>query len=312
MTIDCHICKAAAAENVPGRDWPLISCRRCGQYGATESACAVLQRLQFTQREIANASGWIRERWGIQLTRQDVAFLQRLATPDPHTRAMKVLHQLEAHSAQVGSSFSFQLRNEVTMAEWLGASWSVSADEFKYLLCDYLLKLGFVDGNYAANIDHVGDVVITPAGYAELARQRTQVGTSSQIGFCAMWFDARLRVVWDDAIKPAIEAAGYEAKRIDDIDHNNRIDDEIIATIRKSRFIVADFTGNRNGVYFEAGLAAGLNIPVIWSVREARLKKVHFDNRQYNFVTWTLAELPEFRKRLQNRIEATIGRATLS
>lgn len=38
----------------------------------------------------------------------------------------------------------------------------------------------------------------------------------------------------------------------------NRIDDEIIGRIRASRFIVADFTGHRPGVYFEAGMMLGL------------------------------------------------------
>lgn len=41
-------------------------------------------------------------------------------------------------------------------------------------------------------------------------------------------------------------------------EHSNKIDDEIIGEIRRSAFIVADFTGHRGGVYFEAGFAMGL------------------------------------------------------
>jgi len=33
------------------------------------------------------------------------------------------------------------------------------------------------------------------------------------------------------------------------------------------RFIVADFTGQRGGVYFEAGYALGLRKPVIWTCK---------------------------------------------
>ena len=76
-------------------------------------------------------------------------------------------------------------------------------------------------------------------------------------------------------------------------------------------FVVADYTGNRGGVYFEAGLAMGLGIPVFWTYREGRLDRIHFDTRQYNFVPWTLNALDDFRTRLQNRIEATIGRGPI-
>ena len=34
--------------------------------------------------------------------------------------------------------------------------------------------------------------------------------------------------------------------------------DRIIAQIRASKFVVADFTRNRGGVYYEAGFALGL------------------------------------------------------
>lgn len=129
---------------------------------------------------------------------------------------------------------------------------------------------------------------------------------------------------YDNGIKLAIEDAGYDCMRIDNQEHNNRIDDEIIAEIRKSRFVVADFTAGccemcdtckhstncldkvrpRGGVYFEAGYANGLGIEVIWTVRKDQLDQVHFDARQYNFIDYETAE--ELRTRLRNRIKATI------
>jgi hypothetical protein len=71
---------------------------------------------------------------------------------------------------------------------------------------------------------------------------------------------------------------------------------------------VADFTGERGGVYFEAGFALGLGRQVIWTVREDVLDKVHFDNRQYNFIVWKSSGLDKFAERLGLRIEATVGR----
>lgn len=46
--------------------------------------------------------------------------------------------------------------------------------------------------------------------------------------------------------------------------HNNKIDDQIVAEIRRSKLVLVDATGARPNAYFEAGFAAGLGIPVIW------------------------------------------------
>jgi nucleoside 2-deoxyribosyltransferase len=121
-----------------------------------------------------------------------------------------------------------------------------------------------------------------------------------------MWFDESVKPA-SAAMHKAIAGAGYHPVRLDQVEHNNKIDDEIIATIRRSKFLVADLTGHRGGVYFEAGFALGLGLPVIWLCREDDIQQVHFDNRQYNFITWRLNELDDLERRLRNRIEATLG-----
>ena len=126
-----------------------------------------------------------------------------------------------------------------------------------------------------------------------------------------MWFDNSMDGVWEHAIKPGIEDAGYEPVRIDRKEHVNKIDDEIIGELRRARFVVADFThgeaGPRGGVYYEAGFAHGRNIPVIFSCRKDAIRKVHFDTRQYNHIVWEAGKLDEFRNRLTKRIGAVIG-----
>ena len=92
--------------------------------------------------------------------------------------------------------------------------------------------------------------------------------------------------------------------RMDLKEHNQKICDAIIAEIRRSRFLVADFTGHRGGVYFEAGYALGLGIPVIWTCREDELADTHFDTRQYNHVVWKNEK--DLFEKLKRRIEATI------
>jgi hypothetical protein len=44
--------------------------------------------------------------------------------------------------------------------------------------------------------------------------------------------------------------------------------------------------GHRGGVYFEAGFAMGLGLPVFWTCRQDDLDKLHFDIRQYNCIDW--------------------------
>lgn len=68
--------------------------------------------------------------------------------------------------------------------------------------------------------------------------------------------------------------------------------------------MVADFTGHRHGVYFEAGFAMGLGIPVIWLCQEDEIDKTHFDTRQYNHILWNSAE--DLYQKLLNRIQATV------
>ena len=105
-----------------------------------------------------------------------------------------------------------------------------------------------------------------------------------------MWFDESLDEAFKYGIEPAIEQTGYKPLRIDQKEHVNKIDDEIIAELRRSRFVVADFThgddGARGGVYYEAGFAHGLDLPVIFTCREDAVEALHFDTEHYNHIVW--------------------------
>ena len=129
--------------------------------------------------------------------------------------------------------------------------------------------------------------------------------------FVAMWFDKETDDAYEKAIIPAIEDAGYKPYRVDKDHHNGKIDDLIIAEIRNSRFIIADFTSKpkepRGGVYFEAGFAYGLEIPVIWTCRKDLIDDIHFDTRQYNHILWDDDNLPDFRKRIYYSIGKNVG-----
>ena len=88
--------------------------------------------------------------------------------------------------------------------------------------------------------------------------------------------------------------------------HIERIDTKIVTEIRNSRFLVADVTLQRPGVYFEAGYALGLGLPVFWCVRNDDLKNVHFDTRQYNHIVWDNAQ--HLAEQLHLFVTAIIGK----
>ena len=165
--------------------------------------------------------------------------------------------------------------NEYNIAylELLAYSGCVNKDELDYLL-NYLDECGlikFVTKNARFRI-----CILTVAGHTRLAELEKTFVTSSE-AFVAMWFDPSMDNAWEEGFEPAIHEAGYKPMRIDKHEHANKIDDEIIAGIRRARFLVADFTygddGERGGVYYEAGFAHGLDIPVFFTCRKGFLKK---------------------------------------
>lgn len=174
---------------------------------------------------------------------------------------------------------------------------------------DYLTGKGVI----AKGPSHVDPLPINVSVENLIKIEEMQAANPGRTCFVAMWFDAGMNEIFDQAIAPAIADNGFDAIRIDRLSHNNKIDDEIIAEIRRAHFVVADFTcgtgGARGGVYYEAGFAAGLGKPVIFSVNGNDLAQVHFDTRQFNHIVWNTPE--ELRSGLHNRIAATIPGAKL-
>ncbi|MEZ5820070.1 MAG: hypothetical protein R3D82_04610 [Xanthobacteraceae bacterium] len=174
----------------------------------------------------------------------------------------------------------------------------------------YLLRTARDIGLLSDTGSHAQLQVFTPnaAGWERIEHLQTREKQSSQ-AFVAMWFNETMDSAFLQGFEPAITKAGYKPMRIDKKEHVNKVDDEIIAEIRRSRFLISDFTCEpskvRGGVYFEAGFAMGLGIPVIWTTHSNSIDDLHFDTRQYNHIVWdTPADLYE---KLLARIGAVIG-----
>jgi len=129
-------------------------------------------------------------------------------------------------------------------------------------------------------------------------------GAFSKKCFIAMSCSEELSEIYEEGIKIAIKETGYQPVFIEREEHNEKICDLIIAEIRSSKFLIADVTGQRQNVYYEAGFAHGLNKDIIWTCRKDEIDNVHFDTRQYNHIVWENAE--DLKKQLLNRIKATV------
>jgi len=151
---------------------------------------------------------------------------------------------------------------------------------------------------------HANGYCLTVEGWQRV--ESAGATSSGQPGRCfvAMAFDPTLNDVYEMGIQLAIKECGFEPVRVDKVEHNEKICDRILAEIRKAKFLVADFTLHRKGVYFEAGFAMAHGIPVIFSCRSDELEKTHFDTRQYNHIVWETAQ--ELKTKLSDRIRATI------
>ena len=224
-----------------------------------------------------------------------------------HKRADRLLSYIAKQSGTLGSVYKLGdvpgVRDPIDAAfAW---SESTSMSEVNTLV-KYLKYKTWVDAD-PLDDGAYHSVVMTVDGHARLEELVVNVDLAQ--AFVAMWFDDRMKDAYEKGMKPAVQEAGYTPLRIDQKEHINKIDDEIIAEIRRSRFLIADFThgrdGARGGVYYESGFAHGLGLKVIFTCRKDFLKKLHFDTAHYNHILWTDPE--DLREKLKNRILADIG-----
>ena len=107
-------------------------------------------------------------------------------------------------------------------------------------------------------------------------------------------------------LKDVVSSAGYKPIIIDEIDYDSdvTINDAIISQIKKCKFLIADFTEQRHGVYFEAGYALGLKRPVIYTCKSEDFENSHFDTNHYPHIVYS--SLDDLAKNLSNKIGAVI------
>ena len=173
------------------------------------------------------------------------------------------------------------------------ASCSLNGNDQAHLV-HHLYNEGYLNFLDSSSIDqeaHAIKIKLTLQGLEYCEKLEADRSASDEV-FVAMWFDSSLDELFEHIKAEVKKELDLSVVRIDRQEHNNKIDDEIIAHLKSCRFVVADFTcsddgkTHRGGVYFEAGFAQGLQKNVIFTVRKDCVDGLHFDTRQYNHIVW--------------------------
>ena len=317
--VACPIWGTPATEySTHGRDGRDVDSPRAGgRYFISRTVAAILKCRDASLK--ARLTTWLidQRRLGVDCpevdsnTIKDAETRRSLPIRERADRFLRFLVDLEPHPGGgfPGLVYEIAPANFLLALSWLESAVSPGSIEQQRseisFFGDYLEEQGWTE-SYEWRGRTNNRVTVT--GYVRLAELEATYRPSSK-AFVAMWFDDSMREAWEEGIAPAVRDTGYDPVRIDRKEHVNKIDDEIVSEIRRSRFVVADFThgdaGARGGVYYEAGFAHGLDIPVIFTCRKDRLEEIHFDTRQYNHIVWETPE--ELRDQLAKRIAAVLG-----
>lgn len=307
-----------------------VSCGNCSTYSITRDAHDDLPGdRSFDRAKLHLISGYFRELNEKGLPQEKPLKLDDIPQILSHSwvpksvadKANKLLLHIDRHSTY------FQEPVEINF-DTPAIAYCVNKIELAAIYHE-LGKSGLINKDGQAKKSDAGMARLTLAGAKEVERLK-QISSSSHQCFVAMWFDESMGSFYEEYIAPAVRETGFSALRIDNKEHNDDICDNIIGEIRNSRFLIADFTGLRAGVYYEAGFAHGLGLPVIFTCREdwfntevskqsngkksngedcectmKEPRRIHFDLEHRNFIKWK--DGPELQDKLIKRIKATIS-----
>lgn len=302
-TETCKICNSRLIKSslLPRKvDVYEAHCPRCGHYRASESFLCSTSPI-YSVEEMRLFSGYIRntslEEDPMLLTGDTYDNIPEIISPYKCLTVTQKINNLIKFIYNKADKPYMQI---LIKPDEIYRFYVQGIDDF-YMLINYLTTQ-----NYIANPSHTGaqsTFRLTVEGWKKYESLK-EININSKKVFVAMSFDPKLKSIFNDYIKPACKECGFDAERVDSREHNEKICDRIIAEINESRFIIADFTQNKHGVYFEAGYAMGLGIPVIWTCSEDFKKELHFDTRQYSHIIWKDGN--DLKEQLISRAKATI------
>ncbi|MET3981673.1 hypothetical protein ABIB62_004310 [Mucilaginibacter sp. UYP25] len=172
---------------------------------------------------------------------------------------------------------------------------------------EYLQQQGLIDAKIRSVSDGsklIEQFNITVKGLNYGILLQTE-GDKSNLCFIAMAFKDETKTI-RIAIKEALKETGFQPILIDEqnINSDRTINDEIIASLKRCKFCIADFSYHSNGVYFESGFALGQGKKVIYTCQAEEFAKAHFDIRPLQHIIYDTPG--KLKKDLVHKIEAWI------
>lgn len=300
----CPICKLQEIDNVEeAHDYvnaKHIKCNWCGEYKIKKAALSMSKSISF---------GFLPSLW---------IYNQNLNGDIPKIDESNINELKEIKNKSTTNKYELLIRffykNENSFFKEGGTrednkdlirfTWCKNSKECKLLL-NKAVKDGFLNQKeisiYSLNYE------ITFDGKVFVEDLTTDIN-SNKI-FMAFHFTNEMKEQFEKTVKKAVVDSSNGkliAERVSgsQVDHDTKIDDELIGMIKSSKAVIADFTGNRTAVYYEAGFAMGLGIPVIWTCRDTDIDDLSFDTRQYPHIIWK--DEKDLYKQIVNRLKAKI------
>lgn len=297
----CEFCNQAVTRfrRVEG-EWYYAECKICGRYESSDFEDLTYKTLSVEKK--AMISAYTRENFEYGAVPPKLHILdeqggiEKIIERYEKKTLYEKLDRLIQYAGKNSSYFGENIHSKINSSRDYPITYSKNIFEFKNIF-NQARNAGLL---HSATRDHLA---LTWTGW-QRTNEIKETGTHSKKCFVAMSCSEDMNAIYEHGIKEAVIEAGYEPIFIEKEEHNEKICDLIIAEIRGCKFLIADVTGQRQNVYYEAGFAHGSGRDVIWTCKQDEIEKAHFDTRQYNHITWKNKE--DLKKKLVNRIQATI------
>jgi len=110
--------------------------------------------------------------------------------------------------------------------------------------------------------------------------------------------DQALNAEWSENILPKIEQSGYMPSLFNQQTQDKT--DHSLGLLADSKLVIADLSIQAPEVYYAGGYAAGLNIPVIWTIHRTMMETVTMHTQAIRPIVWDTSE--ELGAMLQQRL----------
>jgi len=303
----CQICKQTETFKVSQlNDGFVFKCRICGEFYVTGTALSMLgnradsESKQYILWSITRQADLKGQR--IDFNSSNIDLLIESANPpeNPLEQMDLLLNYILHKTHHGGEEVRFEFNRDYPII------WARNEQEIKFVIA-MLIERGLINGKPSPPSSSVnGRYYLTANGW-ERCEELSMKGVYSRRVFMAMKFnDTELEDLYEKSFKKAVEATGFELRKLNEGSEAGLLDPQMEVRIRNSRFMIADLTHDNSGVYWEAGFATGLNKPVIYTCRFDKTDIIHWDTNHRKYIPWNPDNPTQAVEELKSVIRATL------